>query len=86
MKLKIKKNDMVEVVTGAEKGKRGTVLELDHTNLKVKVQGVKVVTRHDKKEGLVHREAFIDFSNVKLVQAAEAKKKKTSAKSASKSK
>jgi large subunit ribosomal protein L24 len=75
IKLKIRKGATVEVITGADKGKRGTVLEVDKDNLRIRVQGVKVQTRHSKKDGLLKSEGFIDYSNVKLVEAAPAAKK-----------
>jgi large subunit ribosomal protein L24 len=84
MKLKIKKGATVQVITGTDKGKKGSVLAVDAKNMKVLVQGVKVQTHYDKKEGLLKKEGFIDYSNVKLVESA-AKEKKTS-KKASKTK
>lgn len=79
LKLKIKKGDSVVVITGSDKGKKGTVLEVDRKNLRVKVEGVRVMTHFDKKEGLLKKEGFIDYSNVKSAQAAkETKAKKTS--------
>ena len=48
-KLKIKKGATVQVITGSDKGKKGTVIEVDPTKLRVKVQGVKVQTHFDKK-------------------------------------
>jgi len=79
MKLKIKKGATVQVITGSDKGKKGTVLAVDANNMKILVQGVKVQTHYDKKDGLLKKEGFIDYSNVKLVEAA-AKEKKTSKK------
>lgn len=84
MKLKIKKGATVQVIAGADKGKKGAVLAINATAMKVQVQGVKVQTHYDKKDGLLKKEGFIDYSNVKLVEAAS-KEKKTS-KKASKSK
>jgi large subunit ribosomal protein L24 len=84
MKLKVRKGATVEVITGADKGKRGTVLEIDKDNLRIRVQGVKVQTKHSKKDGLVKSEGFIDYSNVKLVEAAPTAKK--AAKKSTKSK
>ncbi len=72
MKLKIKKGDEVQVIAGSEKGRKGPVLELDARKLKIRVKGVRVQTRHDKKEGILKREGFIDYSNVKLIQAVSA--------------
>ncbi|MEN0058823.1 MAG: KOW motif domain-containing protein [Bdellovibrio sp.] len=84
MKLKIKKGATVQVITGADKGKKGSVLTVDAKNMKVKVQCVKDQTHYDKKDGLLKKEGFIDYSNVKLIEAAS-KEKKTS-KKATKSK
>lgn len=81
MKLKIKKGATVQVITGSDKGKKGSVLAIDAKNMKIQVQGVKVQTHYDKKDGLLKKEGFIDYSNVKLVEAA-AKEKKTSKKAA----
>ena len=85
MKLKIHKGATVEVISGAEKGKRGSVLDVDKTNMKIRIQGVKILTKHSKKDGLMKSEGYIHYSNVKLVEAAAPKKKgeKKSAKSKS---
>jgi large subunit ribosomal protein L24 len=85
MKLKIKKGAQVQVITGSEKGKKGEVLEINRDDMKIKVQGVKIQTHYDKKEGLLKKEGFIDYSNVKLLSAAP-EKKKTAAKKTAKSK
>ncbi len=79
MKLKIKKGDTVQVTTGSDKGKKGTVIEVKPLAMKIKIQGVKIQTHYDKKDGLLKKEGFIDYSNVKLVEAA-AKEKKAAAK------
>ncbi len=79
MKLKIKKGATVQVIAGADKGKKGSVLSVDARNMKIQVQGVKVQTHYDKKDGLLKKEGFIDYSNVKLVESAS-KEKKTSKK------
>ncbi len=88
LKLKIKKGDKVQVIAGSDKGKKGAVIEINPTALKIKVEGVKVQTHYDKKDGLLKKEGFIDYSNVKLVEAAAkaTKEKKTAKKSAAKSK
>ncbi len=90
MKLKIKKGATVQVIAGSDKGKKGTVLEVNALAMKIKVQGIKIMTHFDKKDGLKQLEGFIDYSNVKLLDAPAAKtagkktaaKKKTSAKTA----
>lgn len=87
MKLKIKKGDTVQVISGSEKGKKGSVLAISPTDMLIKVQGVKVMTHFDKKDGLKTLEGFFPYSKVKLVEKAaadkkKAAKKKTSAKNA----
>lgn len=84
MKLKIKKGSTVQVITGQEKGKKGEVLAINTDDMTIKVQGVKVQTHYDKKDGLLKKEGFIAYSNVKLVSGAE--KAKKAPKKASKSK
>lgn len=76
MKLKIRKGATVEVITGSEKGKRGTVLDVDKAALRIRIQGVKIMTKASKQNGLVKSEAYIDYSNVKLIEAAKAAPKK----------
>ena len=84
MKLKIKKGATVQVIAGSDKGKSGKVLEIKTAPLKIKVQGVKVQTHFDKKEGLLKKEGFFDYSNVKLVAASEKATKKKAKKKATK--
>jgi large subunit ribosomal protein L24 len=69
MKLKIKKGSTIQVIAGAEKGKQGKVMEINEKALKVRVEGLKIMTHFDKKEGIQKREGFFDYSNVKLVDA-----------------
>lgn len=85
MRLKIKKGATVQVITGSDKGKKGKVLEVNSSKMKILVEGVKIQTHYDKKDGLLKKEGYIDYSNVKLVEGAATEKKKT-AKKASKSK
>ena len=85
MKLKIKKGATVQVIAGKEKGKKGKVIEVSPSLMKVKVEGIKVETHFDKKDGLKKLEGFIDYSNVKQIEGAAPKGKKAAkSKSASK--
>jgi large subunit ribosomal protein L24 len=77
---KIKKNDQVVVVAGRDKGRRGRVLEVAPTKGKVKVEGVGMIKRHQKANpqanrggGIVDKEAFIDISNVQLIDPQSGK-------------
>lgn len=83
--MKIRKGDTVQVIAGGDKGKKGAVIEVNPTAMRIKIQGVKVQTHYDKKDGLLKKEGFIDYSNVKLVEKA-AKEKKAAKKTAAKSK
>ncbi len=83
--MKIRKGDTVQVIAGGDKGKKGSVIEVKPLAMKIKIQGVKVQTHYDKKDGLLKKEGFIDYSNVKLVEKAT-KEKKTTKKAAAKSK
>ena len=62
----LKKGLIVEVITGADKGKRGRILEIRQGLQKVKVQGVRLQKKHDKQKGIQAKEGFIDCSNVRL--------------------
>lgn len=70
MAARIRKDDMVEVISGNHKGARGKVLRvlLDHD--RVVVEGVNMVTRHMRKSqkhpqgGRVQKEAPLHVSNV----------------------
>jgi large subunit ribosomal protein L24 len=72
-KLFIRKNDMVAVVAGKDKGKQGKVLNVDAKNMKLKVEGVNVAKKHVKPSqqnpqgGIVQKELPIHYSNVMLL-------------------
>ncbi len=68
-KLKIKKGDNVVVIAGRDKGKSGSVLQVNPTEMRVVVQGVNVAKRHTKARpgqpgGVVEKELPIHVSNV----------------------
>lgn len=77
--LRIKKNDTVIVLTGKDKGKRGTVLEIVLAKNLVKVKGIALVTKHVKarrqgeNSGIVKQEGYINASNVMLVSPTDSK-------------
>jgi large subunit ribosomal protein L24 len=82
MKLKIKKGDNVQIISGSDKGKKGQVIAVDPIKLKIRVQGVKIMTHFSKKDGITTSEGFIDYSKVKLVSSEPKKATKTTAKRA----
>ncbi len=71
-KLKIKKGDQIVVLTGRDKGAKGEVLKVIPSELRVVVQGVNLVTKHQKPTqvspgGIQKKELPIHVSNVALV-------------------
>ncbi|MCK8787894.1 50S ribosomal protein L24 [Roseomonas sp. NAR14] len=70
MAARIRKGDRVVVTTGRDKGKRGEVLRVLPTEDRAVVQGVNLVKRHTKPQGMnqpggiVEKEASIHLSNL----------------------
>lgn len=71
---KLRKGDTVVVIAGKDKGKQGTILAVKAD--RVKVEGINIVTKHQKpnqmlgKEGgIVKQEAFLHISNVAIYNA-----------------
>ncbi len=81
--MKIKVNDNVRVIAGADKGKTGKVLKTLKDKNKVVVEGVNIAKRHTKprttndKGGIFEIEMPIHVSNVKLVDGKTTTKKET---------
>ena len=69
-KMKLKKGDTVIVNTGAEKGKKGTILDIDRKTGKVTVKDINVRTKHVKarkqgqESGIIKVEGAIYASKV----------------------
>jgi large subunit ribosomal protein L24 len=81
----IKKNDVVQVIAGRDKGKTGKVLRIINKTGKVVVEKVNVLKRHKKataKEpgGIIEKEAPIHASNVLLYAESLGKGVRTSVK------
>jgi large subunit ribosomal protein L24 len=77
---KIKKNDQVVIIAGRDKGRRGRVLEVAPARGKVKVEGAGMIKRHQRANpqanrggGIIDKEAFIDISNVQLIDPQSGK-------------
>ena len=68
----VKKDDVVVVNSGADKGKKGKVLEVMPKDNKVVVEGVNIRTRHTKPRkageegGLIKKECAVNASKVNL--------------------
>jgi large subunit ribosomal protein L24 len=70
--MRIKRGDTVVVITGKDKGKKGVVLRAMPKENKVIVEGVNMLTKHQKPSakiqqgGIIHQEGPIHVSNVML--------------------
>jgi len=79
MALRIRTGDLVQVISGSDRGKQGRVLAVDGRG-RLRVEKVRVQKRHvkpgrkvSKTGGVVEQEGFIDASNVMLVDPATGK-------------
>ncbi len=71
--IRLKKNDMVEVLSGKEKGKTGKVLRVIREKNQVLVEKVNMIKRHTRPSpttgqgGIVEKEAPLHVSKVMLI-------------------
>ena len=72
-KIKIKKGDVVRIISGASRGKEGKVLEILVDAEKALVEGQNLVSRHTKPNtknpqgGIIKKEAPIHISNLLVI-------------------
>jgi large subunit ribosomal protein L24 len=76
VRIKIKKDDLVKVIAGKDKGKTGKVLEVDRLARKVTVEGLQMVKKHTRpnpskqiKGGIADKPMPMDVSNVMMLTA-----------------
>ena len=71
--MRIRKNDMVRVISGNDKGKEGKILKVFPASNRVIVEKVNMTKRHTKASknlpqgGILEQEGPIDASNVMIV-------------------
>ena len=81
-KFHVKRNDVVVVLSGTERGKRGRVLQVLPEKQRVIVEGAKIIKRHTRKSqahpqgAIVEREGSIHISNVMLAERYDARRAK----------
>ncbi len=79
MKIHIKKDDLVEVISGEHKGSTGRVVSVDREKYRAVVEGVNLVSKHTKpgadnpQGGIIKKEAPLHISNLLLVNAKTGK-------------
>ena len=72
-KCNVKSGDIVVVITGKDAGKKGKVLAVDVKNGRITVEGVNMISKHQKarkaqeKSQIVKKEGTIDISNVMIL-------------------
>lgn len=72
-KLHVKKGDMVLVIAGDDKGKKGRVIEVMNAENRALVEGINIVSRHTKPNaqnqqgGIIKKEAPVNISNLKVI-------------------
>ena len=78
--MKVRKGDLVQVITGADRGKQGRVIAVDGPGNRVRVEGVRMQKRHlrpgrrgARQGGIVEQEGYVDGSNVMLVHSKDKK-------------
>lgn len=73
VKLHIKKGDMVQVIAGDDKGKKGRVIEVLNAKNRALVEGINIVSRHTKPNaqnqqgGIIKKEAPVNISNLMVI-------------------
>jgi len=77
MAIKIRRGDMVQVISGDDKGRTGRVLSVDTVKMRVVVEKVNFVKRHTKPKrqgvqgGILEKEAPLHISKVQLFDPKE---------------
>ena len=76
----LKKGTQVKVISGTDKGKTGEILEINKKLNKIKVKSINMIKKHlkptkENKGGIVSKESFIHWSNVKNLDENKKEKK-----------
>ena len=68
--MNLKKGTQVKILSGKDKGKTGEILEINKRLNKIKVKSINMIKKHlkpskENKGGIISKESFIHWSNVK---------------------
>lgn len=72
-KIKLKKGDLVQVISGESRGQKGKILSIDTAKYRAIVEGVNMVSKSEKPNakntngGIVKKEGSIHLSNLMIV-------------------
>ncbi len=74
----VKKNDLVVVLSGSERGKRGKILQVIRNRNRVLIEGVNLRKKAQKKNqegqgGIIEREGPLPISNVMIAERYDAR-------------
>jgi large subunit ribosomal protein L24 len=73
VKIRLRRNDLVEVTTGREQGKTGKILKVIRDKNQVVIEKVNMIKRHTRPSpttgqgGIVEKEGPVNVSKVKLI-------------------
>ena len=75
----LKKGIQVKIISGKDKGKTGEILEINRKDQKLKIKAINLIKKHlkptkENKGGIVSRESFINYSNVKNLEQKKKEK------------
>jgi len=82
-KMHVKRDDIVEVISGEDTGKTGKVLRVYPETARILVEGINYVKKHLRKSqdnpkgGIIEKEALLPICKVKLHKPADAEKSET---------
>ena len=85
LKLHVKKGDDVVIISGAHKGKRGKIIEVQTGSNRVIVEGAAMIKRHVKKNqanpngAIIEREGTVHISNVMKAERFDGSTKRVKA-------
>ena len=79
--MNLKKGSQVKIIAGKDKGKTGEVIEINRKLNMIKVKAINLVKKHQKptkenKGGIISKESFIHYSNVKNLEVKKETVKK----------
>jgi len=79
--MKVKMGNQVKIITGKDKGKTGEVIEISRKLNMIKVKAINLIKKHQKptkenKGGIISKESFIHYSNVKNIDIKKETAKK----------
>jgi large subunit ribosomal protein L24 len=84
----VKRGDIVEVISGNNKGATGKILQIRPKKQQVLIEGVRMIKKHTRRSqdapqgAIIEREGPIHISNVKIAEVAAKPERKSKKKAA----